>query len=147
MRRTLMAGFAAISMVLLTACPGAGPATDPLAAWKQKLEKLTPPPSPPGPVRQLLNVAIRQGVPVVCPALTAQAAPTFQPFITATCASIVASNDPYTTTTQLLPALCAGSPPVGAQVFPQYATALTATCPLIVQLPPLLNLTRFVPIF
>ncbi len=147
MRRMLTAGFAAFSLLFLTACPGTGPAPDPLAQWKQALVDVTPPPSPPGPVRQVLNVGIRTGVPLVCPALTAQAAPEFQSFISATCASIVASNDPYTTTTQLLPALCAGSPPIGTKVFPQYATALTATCPLIVQLPPLLNLTRFVPLF
>jgi hypothetical protein len=142
-----MAGLAALSLVVLTGCPAPGPAADPLAAWKHKLENVTPPPSPPGPVRQVLNLAIRQAVPVVCPALTAQAAPEFKPFMTATCASIVASADPYTTTTQLLPALCAGNPPVGAKVFPQYASAITATCPLIVQLPPLLNLTSFVPLF
>jgi hypothetical protein len=95
----------------------------------------------------VLNVAIRAGVPVVCPPLAAQAAPEYRTFVTATCASIVASNDPFTTTTQIIPALCAGSPPIGTLVFPNLAPAITATCPLIVQLPTLLKLTQYVPLF
>jgi len=147
MRRTLMVGLAAVALVVLTACPGPQPTPDPLAAWKYKLEHVTPPASPPPLIRSVLNIAIRTGVPVVCPALTAQAAPEYRAFVTATCASIVASNDPFTTLTQVLPALCAGNPPVGASVFPNIAPALTATCPLILQLPALLNLTQYVPLF
>ena len=41
----------------------------------------------------------------------------------------------------------AGNPPIGATVFPTLATPLTATCPLILQLPPLLKLTQYVPLF
>lgn len=148
MRRLLTMGLAAMSLVVMTACPGPQPAPDPgLPAWKYKLEHVTPPPKPPPLVRQVLNVGIRTGVPVACPALSAQAAPEYQAFITATCASIVASNDPFTTVTQVLPALCAGSPPIGASVFPNIAPAITATCPLLVTLPSILKLTQYVPLF
>lgn len=148
MRRMLSVAGILVSVVLLTACPGPrpGPNQD-LTAWKSKLEHVTVPASPPPLIRQVLNVAIRHGVPVACPALSSQAAPEYRTFVTATCASIVASNDPYTTTTQVLPALCAGNPPIGASVFPNLAPALTATCPLIVQLPALLSLTQYVPLF
>ena len=148
MRRVLSVAGVLASVVVLTACPSPqpGPNQD-LTAWKSKLENVTPPPSPPPLIRNLLNAAIRQGVPVACPALTAQAAPEYRTFVTATCASIVASDDPFTTTTQVLPALCAGNPPIGASVFPNLAPAITATCPLIVQLPAILKLTQYVPLF
>ncbi len=147
MRRMLLIPVALVALVVIAACnPQPVPAAD-IVPWQQKLENVTPPKSPPPLARDLLNIAIRQGVPVVCPALTAQAAPAYQPFVTATCASIVASNDPFTTTTQVLPALCAGSPPIGATVFPKLAPVITATCPLIVQLVPLLHLTQYVPLF
>jgi hypothetical protein len=153
MRRLIAAGgLAVLSMVGLTACPASQPPPGGIDAaglqqWKSTLEHPTPPPSPPPLVRNVLNVAIRAGIPVVCPALASQAAPEWQPFVTATCDSIVASDDPFTTTTQTLPALCAGDPPIGASVFPTLATPLTATCPLILQLPPLLDLTQYVPLF
>jgi hypothetical protein len=147
MRRMLLIPVVLVALVVLAAChPQPVPASD-IAPWQQKLEHPTIATSPPPVVRTLLNIAIRQGVPVVCPALTAQADPAYQPFVTATCASIVASDDPFTTTTQVLPALCAGSPPIGATVFPKLAPVLTATCPLIVQLVPLLGLTQYVPLF
>jgi hypothetical protein len=148
MRRVLSIAGTLVSVVLLTACPGPAPGPNQdLTAWKAKLEHVTPPASPPPLVRTVLNVAIRQGVPVACPALAAQAAPEYRTFVTATCASIVASNDPFTTTTQVLPALCAGSPPIGASVFPNLAPEITATCPLIMQLPTILKLTQYVPLF
>jgi hypothetical protein len=147
MRRMLLIPVALVALVVVAGChPQPVPAGD-LVPWQQKLEHVTPPKSPPPLARNLLNVAIRTGVPVVCPALTAQADPAYQPFVTATCASIVNSNDPFTTVTQVLPALCAGSPPIGASVFPKLAPVITATCPLIVQLPPLLHLTQYVPLF
>ncbi len=59
----------------------------------------------------------------------------------------MASNDPFTTVTQVLPALCAGDPPLGATVFPTLATPISATCPLLVQLPGILGLTQYVPLF
>jgi hypothetical protein len=153
MRRLIAAGgLAVLSMVGLTACPGSTSppgGLDPAAvqAWKSKLENVTPASKPPPLVRNVLNVAIRAGVPVVCPSLANQAAPEWRSFVTLTCDSIVASDDPFTTTTTTLPALCAGNPPIGASVFPQLATPLTATCPLLVQLVPLLNLTQYVPLF
>lgn len=152
MRRLVpAAGLAVLSMVALTACAAQPPpgGLDPggMQAWKTKLEQVNPPPSPPPLIRNVLNAAIRAGVPVVCPALAGQAAPEWRPFVTATCDSIVASDDPFTTTTQVLPALCAGNPPIGASVFPTLATPITATCPLILQLPALLNLTQYVPLF
>lgn len=149
MRRTFLIAVAVLAFVVVAAAchPQPVPTSD-IAPWQQRLEHPGPPKSPPPPVvRTLLNIAIRQGVPVACPTLTAQADPVYQPFITATCASIVASDDPFTTTTVVLPALCAGSPPIGAAVFPKLAPVLTATCPLIVQLVPLLGLTQYVPLF
>lgn len=152
MRRGFVAA-AVLSIALLTGFTGCGPSPTPspvapadLQAWQAKLEHVTPVPSPPPVVRELLNYSIRAGVPVVCPALAAQAATAYQPFVTGTCAAIVASNDPFTTTTSLLPALCAGNPPLGATIFPNLKLVLIATCPLIVQLPPLLNLTQYVPL-
>ena len=152
MRRLLSAGLlAVVSTAGLTACPAPQPPggidPDGLTAWKAKLENVQPASSPPPLIRNVLNAAIRAGVPVVCPALAGQAAPEWRSFVTATCDSIVASDDPFTTTTQTLPALCAGDPPIGASVFPTLAAPLTATCPLILQLPPLLNLTQYVLLF
>ena len=148
MRRLLSVAGTLMAVVVLTACPGPGPGPNQdLTAWKNKLENVTPPNKPPPLIRNLLNVAIRQGVPIACPALASQAAPEFRTFVTATCDSIVASDDPYTTMTQVLPALCAGNPPIGASVFPNLAPAITATCPLIVQLVPILGLTQYVPLF
>ena len=153
MRRLIAAGgLAVLSMLGLTACPGSTPppgGIDPvgLKSWQSTLEHPAPVSTPPPLIRNVLNAAIRAGVPVVCPALAGQAAPEWQPFVTATCDSIVASDDPFTTTTQTLPALCAGNPPIGASVVPTLATPLTATCPLLVQLVPLLNLTQYVPLF
>ncbi|MCU1430211.1 MAG: hypothetical protein JWL83_4211 [Actinomycetia bacterium] len=148
MRRLLL--VAVVTAALLTSCVppggGSGSAAD-LKAWNDKLVHVTPPPKPPPLVRGLLNIAIRAGVPVVCPALVAQAAPDFRAFVQATCDAIVASDDPFTTVTQTLPALCAGDPPIGATVFPNLALAITATCPLIVTLPALLNVAQYVPLF
>jgi len=145
MRRVLSVVGTLASVVVLTACPGPQPVPNQdLTAWKHKLENVTPPPSPPPLIRNVLNTAIRQGVPVACPALASQAAPEYRTFVTATCDSIVASDDPFTTMTEVLPALCAGNPPIGASVFPNLAPAITATCPLIVQLAPLLGLTQYV---
>src|SRR5262249_5637819 len=145
-------GLAVLSMVGLTACPGSQPPPGGLdaagvAAWKHTLVDVKPVSNPPPLIRNVLNAAIRAGVPVACPALAGQAAPEYQAFVTATCDSIVASDDPFTTTTQVLPALCAGSPPIGASVFPSIAPVITATCPLIVQLPTILKLTQYVPLF
>jgi len=63
--------------------------------------------------REVLNAGIRTGVPVSCPALVAQAAPEYRPFVTATCDAIIESDDPFTTVTTTFPALCAGDPPIG----------------------------------
>jgi hypothetical protein len=152
MRRLIAAGgLAVLSMVGLTACPGSSPpgGIDPvgLQKWKTTLEHPKVVSNPPPLVRNVLNVAIRAGVPVVCPSLANRAAPEWRSFVTGTCDSIVKSDDPFTTTTTTLPALCAGNPPIGATVFPTLATPLTATCPLILQLPPLLKLTQYVPLF
>lgn len=154
MRRGLVAAVV-LAAALLTGFTGCNPApSDPqpvseadLAVWTHVMVDVTPPASPPPLLRQVLNTGIRTTVPVVCPALAAQAAETYRPFVTATCAGIVASDDPFTTATQVLPALCAGDPPLGATVYPQHAPALVATCPLIRQLPPLLGLTQYVPLF
>jgi hypothetical protein len=148
MRRTAVL-VVMLGASLLAGCfnPG-GPIPDSdMKAWTDRLEHVTPPPSPPPLARELLNTAIRTGVPVVCPALTSQADPQWQPFVTATCAAIVASDDPFTTTTQTLPALCAGDPPLGATIFPNLAVPITATCPVLVKLIPLLGLTQYVPLF
>ena len=116
------------------------PALEQPTAW--------PPASHPPPlVRELLNVGIRTGVPIVCPGLVALAAPEYQSFVTATCDAIVESDDPFTTVTTTLPALCAGNPPLGASVFPTLAPVLPVTCPLLVTLPDLLGLTEYVPLF
>jgi hypothetical protein len=152
MRRLFAAaGVAVLSMVGLTACPAPQPpgGLDPagMTAWKRTLTDVQPASSPPPLIRNVLNAAIRAGVPVACPALANQAAPEYRAFVTATCDSIVASDDPFTTTTQVLPALCAGNPPIGASVFPTLATPITATCPLILQLPAILKLTQYVPLF
>jgi hypothetical protein len=147
MRRALILSIA--SLGLLAGCiptPGPGPVAVDVQAWQTKLELVTPAASPPPVVRDVLNVAIRAGVPVVCPALAAQAAPAYQAFVTATCAAIVASPDPFTTVTTVLPAMCAGNPPVGASVFPNLKLALVATCPLILQLPTLLKVAQYVPL-
>jgi hypothetical protein len=48
--------------------------------------------------------------------------------------------------TTVLPALCAGDPPVGASVFPNLALAIEATCPLLVTLPDLLGVAEYVPL-
>jgi hypothetical protein len=151
MRRGLVA-TAVLSIAVVTGFTGCEPTPTPVAsadlqAWQTKLEVVVPASSPPPLVRELLNVAIRAGVPVVCPAITSQAADAYKPFVTGTCDAIVASDDPFTTTTSLLPALCAGSPPLGATIFPNLKPALIATCPLLVQLIPLLNLTQYVPGF
>ncbi len=153
MRRGFVAA-AGLSIVLLTGFTGCDPSPTPtpvapadLQVWQATLEHVTPASSPPPLVRELLNSSIRAGIPIVCPALVSQAAPTYQPFVSGTCDAIVASNDPFTTTTSLLPAMCAGNPPLGATVFPNLKLALIATCPLIVQLPALLNLTQYVPLF
>jgi hypothetical protein len=151
MRRTLVAA-AVLSVALVTGFTGCNPPPTPVAAadlqvWQTKLEVVVPASSPPPIVRQLVNVAIRTGVPVACPVITSQAADAYKPFVTGTCAAIVASNDPFTTTTAVLPALCAGNPPLGATVFPNLKPVLIATCPLLLQLIPLLNLTQYVPGF
>lgn len=154
MRRGLVAA-AVLSIALLTGFTGCGPGSPPptpvakadLQAWQAKLEVVVAAPTPPPIVRQLLNTAIRAGIPVACPVITSQAADAYKPFVTGTCDAIVASNDPFTTTTSLLPALCAGNPPLGASIFPNLKPVLIATCPLLVQLVPLLNLTQYVPGF
>jgi hypothetical protein len=87
------------------------------------------------------------GADPACPVITAQAADAYKPFVAGTCDAIVASDDPFTATTSVLRALCAGSPPLGAEVFPNLEQALIATCPLLLQLIPLLNLTQYVPGF
>jgi hypothetical protein len=153
MRRLIAAlGLAVLSMVGLTACPGSTSppgGVDPigLQQWQTTLEHPKVVSNPPPLVRSVLNVAIRAGIPVVCPSLANQAAPAYRAFVTATCDSIVKSDDPFTTATTTLPALCTGNPPIGAAVFPTLATPLTATCPLILQLPALLKLTQYVPLF
>ena len=135
-----------LSVGLLVGCMP-GPAAKDVQAWTNTLEHVTPATTPPPVIRNVLNVGIRAGVPVVCPALVSQAAPQFQSFVSATCDAIVKSDDPFTTATQTLPALCAGNPPVGTLVFPKLAPVLTATCPLVLQLPALLKLTQYVPLF
>jgi hypothetical protein len=110
MRRLIAAGsLAVLSMVGLTACPGSTSppgGIDPvgLQKWQATLEHPKVVSNPPPLVRNVLNVAIRAGVPVVCPSLANQAAPEWRSFV-------------------------------------------TATCPLILQLPPLLELTQYVPLF
>ncbi len=144
MRRYFL--MAVVSVSVLAACvPHAPPSSD-VDAWQGRLEHVTPASQPPALVRSVLNTAIRAGVPVVCPALSAQAATAYRLFVTATCAAIVASTDPFTSLTTTLPALCAGDPPVGASVFPNLKPVLIATCPLLVQLPALLNVAQYVPV-
>ena len=151
MRRGLVA-TAALSIALAAGFTGCQPTPTPVAAadlqaWQTKLEVVVPASSPPPIVRDLVNVAIRAGVPVACPVVTSQAADAYKPFVAGTCDAIVASDDPFTTTTSLLPALCAGNPPLGATIFPNLKPALIATCPLLLQLVPLLGLTQYVPGF
>ena len=151
MRRGLVA-TAVLSIAVVTGFTGCDPTPTPVApadlqAWQVKLEVVVPVSSPPPIIRQLLNATIRAGVPVACPAITAQAADAYKPFVTGTCDAIVASNDPFTTTTTVLPTLCSGNPPLGATVFPNLKPALVATCPLLLQLIPLLSLTQYVPGF
>ncbi len=144
MRRLALAVL--VAAILVVGCRPSGVSPADLEAWSDHLEDVTPSARQPPLTRQLLNVAIRTGVPVVCPALVGQAAPEWRSFVDATCDAIVASDDPFTTTVELLPALCAGDPPLGATVFPNLAPALTATCPLLVRLPGLLGLTRYAPV-
>jgi len=146
MRRVL--AVVVMSVGLASACVPPTPVPpSTLTQWKDTLVHVTPPASPPPLVREVLNVGIRAGIPIVCPALVAQAAPEYQAFVTATCDAIVESDDPFTTVTTTLPALCAGDPPLGASVFPTLAPVLPATCPLLVTLPDLLALTQYVPLF
>jgi hypothetical protein len=135
-----------LAAVLFVGCRPSGVSPEDLEAWSDHLEDVTPSTRQPPLARQLLNVVIRAGVPFVCPALVGQAAPEWRSFVDATCDAIVASDDPFTTTVELLPALCARDPPLGGTVFPNLAPALTATCPLLLQLPGLLGLARYVPV-
>jgi hypothetical protein len=75
---------------------------------------------------------------VACPVLASQAAPAFQPLVESQCEAIFfASPDPVAAAEQFLPLLCAGNPPLGATVFPQYAPLFDAACPIVSALPPL----------
>src|SRR5690242_7800905 len=74
---------------------------------------------------------------VACPVLASQAAPGFQPLVESQCEAIFASPDPVAAAEQFLPLLCAGNPPLGATVFPQYAPLFDAACPIVTALPPL----------
>ena len=147
MRRLLLVLVVSLGLVLAACVPRSPVPAPAIEAWKAELINVTPVSSPPPIIREVLNVGIRAGVPIVCPALVAQAAPEYQPFVTATCDAIVESDDPFTTTTTTLPALCAGDPPLGASVFPTLAPVLPATCPLLVMLPELLGLTQYLPGF
>jgi hypothetical protein len=111
-----------------------------LAKWEYRLSHVTPSLTPPPLVKAILNEAIRTGIPIVCPIIVSQAEPEYQAFITGSCNAIANSNDPYTTLVKVLPALCAGDPPVGALAFPKLATAIELGCPLLLQLAPLLDM-------
>jgi hypothetical protein len=139
MRRLLFV-LAALAGLLVVACePNPVPA-DALARWEARLAQDTPSADPPPLVHELLNEAIRTGIPVVCPVLVQQADPKFQTFISGSCKAIATSDDPYTSLVTVLPALCAGDPPVGALAFPRLATAIEAGCPLLVKIAPMLNI-------
>jgi hypothetical protein len=138
MRRLLFLAAVVLGLVATACQPTVPPAA--LARWEQKLSNVTPQPDAPAIVHALLNEAIRTGIPVVCPVIAGQADPSFQSFITGSCSAIANSNDPYTSLVKLLPALCAGDPPVGALAFPKLATAIELGCPLLLQLAPLLNI-------
>jgi hypothetical protein len=139
MRRLLFVSAVIVGLVAAACQPNPVPPAE-LAKWQARFENVTPASGPPPVVHGLLNEAIRKGIPVVCPVIVKQAEPDFQAFITATCSSIAKSNDPYTALVKVLPALCKGDPPLGAQVFPKLALAIEASCPLLVQLAPLLNI-------
>ena len=74
---------------------------------------------------------------VAAPALADNLTPAFQPLVESQCEAIFASPDPVAAAEQFLPLLCAGNPPLGATVFPQYAPLFDAACPIVSALPPL----------
>jgi hypothetical protein len=139
MRRVLFASALAAGLLLASCQPNPVP-PDALARWQARISNVTPQPDAPALVHALLNEAIRQGVPIACPVIAGQAEPEFRAFITGTCDAIVRSNDPYTSLVKLLPALCAGDPPVGAQAYPKLALAIETGCPLLLRLAPMLDL-------
>jgi hypothetical protein len=139
MRRLLFIGVVIVGLAAAACEPNPVP-PDALAKWEAEFTNVTPLPTPPPIVHSLLNTAIRRGIPVVCPVLASQAEPDFQAFITGTCNAIQKSNDPYTALVKVLPALCAGDPPVGSLAYPKLAPAIEAGCPLLLQLAPLLDI-------
>ena len=139
MRRLLLLAVLVFGLLASACQPNPVPPAA-LARWEVRISVVVPQPDAPAVVHALLNEAIRQGIPVVCPVIVSQAEPDFQPFITGTCNAIVRSNDPYTSLIKVLPALCKGDPPVGAQAFPRLAKAIEVGCPLLLQLAPLLNI-------
>jgi len=139
MRRLLFLAAVVIGLVASACQPNLVPPAE-LARWENRLSHVTPQPDAPAIVHALLNEAIRTGIPIVCPIVASQADPSFKAFITGSCTAIANSNDPYTSLVKLLPALCAGDPPVGALAFPKLATAIELGCPLLLQIAPLLNI-------
>lgn len=138
MRRILLLVSTLAVFAGLTACL---PSPQPdLTEWKDRIENVEPSDAVGPIVKGIINEAIRAGIPVVCPIVVSQAAPEFRAFITATCDSIAASNDPYTSLIEVLPVLCAGDPPLGATVFPNLAPLIIGGCPFLLQLLPLLDL-------
>jgi hypothetical protein len=139
MRRVLFTSVLAAGLLLAACQPNPVP-PDALARWEARVSHVTPQPDAPALVHALLNEAIRRGVPIACPVIVSQAEPEFRAFISGTCDAIVASNDPYTSLIKLLPALCAGNPPVGAAAFPKLALAIETGCPLLLRLAPMLDI-------
>jgi hypothetical protein len=137
MRRLVFLVAVVIGLVAVACQPNPVP-PDALARWEHRLSDVTP--SGPPLLHALLNEAIRTGMPIACPIIVGQAEPGYRAFIQGSCNAIAKSNDPYTSLVTVLPALCAGDPPVGALAFPKLAVAIEAGCPLLVQLGPLLNI-------
>ena len=102
MRRLLLLAVLVFGLVASACQPNPVPPAA-LARWELRLSVVVPQPDAPAVVHALLNEAIRQGIPIVCPVIVAQAEPDFQPFITGTCNAIARSNDPYTSLDQGAP--------------------------------------------
>ncbi len=137
MRRTVVA-LLLVAGLLAPALPahagtGRSPAPASPAAMQAEAAALQ------GPARDAVNNLIRFVVPLVCPAIARFAAPAYQGFVTGGCASIVNSTDPIAVVFVFLPTICAGSPPLGTQVFPSIAPIIVATCPLLMKLVDLLQ--------
>jgi hypothetical protein len=132
MRRTALAlvAVAALATAAVPATAGAATGSPSASASVSITVTVASPDEAKAEIIELLTA-------VACPTLAAQAAPVFQPLVEAQCAAILASPDPVGAATTFLPLLCAGDPPFGALVFPQYAPLFTTACPVVNGLPPL----------